>query len=51
MAPPPCRITGQEYTAAQASYDLRKLRAKDLVERIAGTRQHQTQTKASRPHR
>ena len=42
------RITGQEYTSSQASYDLRKLRAKDLVERIAGTRRYQIPDQAIR---
>ena len=39
------RITDQEYTATQASYDLR---AKDLVKRIDGTRRYQIPDQAIR---
>jgi hypothetical protein len=34
-------ILGVSYTPRQASYDLRKLRAKDLVHKIAGTRSYE----------
>lgn len=41
-------ILGQPYTARQASYDLRKLRGKGLVQRLDGTRRYHCPAEALR---
>lgn len=41
-------ILGEDYTARQASYDLRKLRGKGWIEQIAGTRRYRASAEALR---